>query len=99
VFHFLRENITTVHRSALSSCSPTIHVLRHITIICSDPLSCGAVFVIVSRYAATEKRINKMSTLFFMWGNTGPRVAYVYLRDVTLTELRLYWSIIAREMF
>jgi FtsH-binding integral membrane protein len=60
--------------------------------------SCDAIFVIVSRYAATEKQIHKMCTLFFMWGNTGARVARVCLIDVTLTELRLYWSIIAREI-
>jgi hypothetical protein len=45
-----------------------------------------------------KKQINKMGTPFFMWGNTEPRAAHAHLIDLTLAELHLYWSIIAREM-
>lgn len=59
MFHFLRENITPVPWAAPSLCSPTVHILRHITLsvvfLCHGN-SCDTVIVIVSRYAAIENK-------------------------------------------
>jgi hypothetical protein len=93
--------LTPVHRAALSYARQQFifyDILPLSVVLLCHGNSCDTVFVIVSRYAATEKQINKIGTPFFMWGNTEPRAAHAYLIDLTLTELHLYWSIIAREM-